>query len=72
VPVVLGGGTLQFGPAVLLDAVRAGLAERVPGAIPLVLDVRPVTGPVLEALQILGAGPAAADAVREALRIDRR
>ena len=72
VPVVLGGGTLQHGPAVLLDAVCAGLAERVPGARPLVLEVRPVAGPVLEALQVLGAGPAAASAVRDALRIDRR
>jgi len=69
VPVVLGGGTLQYGPPVLLSAIAAGLAERSPGASPHVLDVRPVAGPVLEALELTGAGPDAAARVRGALRL---
>jgi N-acetylglucosamine kinase-like BadF-type ATPase len=72
VPVVLGGGTLQCGPPVLLDAIVAGLAEGAPGAVALVLDVRPVAGPVLEALELAGAGRAASATARSALRVDRR
>jgi N-acetylglucosamine kinase-like BadF-type ATPase len=71
VPVVLGGGTLQHGPPVLLDAIRAGLAERAAGAQARVLDVRPVAGPVLEALELAGAGEDAAARVRATLRVSR-
>jgi N-acetylglucosamine kinase-like BadF-type ATPase len=72
VPVVLGGGTVQHGPAVLLDAVLGGLAERAPRTVPSLLDVRPVAGPVLEALEAVQAEPGAAAAVRAALRIGDR
>ncbi|HEY6797143.1 MAG TPA: BadF/BadG/BcrA/BcrD ATPase family protein [Kineosporiaceae bacterium] len=69
VPVVLGGSAVQGVPGVLLDAVVAGLARRAPGAEPLVLDVRPVAGSVLEALDLAGAAPDAAACVRAALRL---
>ena len=69
VPVVLGGGTLQHGPSFLLAAISAGLGERAPGAVARVLDVRPVAGPVLEALELVGAGADAAARVRVALHL---
>ena len=71
VPVVLGGGTVQHGPPVLLDAIRAGLAARAPGCRPAVLDVRPVAGPVLEALDGAGAAPGAAARIRATLALAR-
>ncbi|WP_345718415.1 N-acetylglucosamine kinase [Angustibacter luteus] len=56
VPVVLGGGTLQHGPTLLLDHITAQLAHQVPRALPRVLDVPPVAGALLSALATAGAG----------------
>ncbi|GAA4623514.1 BadF/BadG/BcrA/BcrD ATPase family protein [Actinoallomurus vinaceus] len=49
-PVVLGGGTLQNGQALLHDHIRRRLHEDAPLARPHVLDVPPVAGAVREAL----------------------
>ncbi|WP_426563755.1 N-acetylglucosamine kinase [Angustibacter sp. McL0619] len=57
VPVVLGGGTLQHGPALLLDRITDQLARQVPRARPRVLDVPPVAGALLSALASCGAAP---------------
>jgi N-acetylglucosamine kinase-like BadF-type ATPase len=56
-PVVLAGGTLQFGPDLLIDAIRERLARVFPLAQPRVLDVRPVAGAVLAALDLVGHTP---------------
>jgi N-acetylglucosamine kinase-like BadF-type ATPase len=58
-PVVLGGGVLQSQPAVLMQAIRDGLAAHAPLAEPAVLDVPPVTGALLDALRAAGADAAA-------------
>ena len=54
VPVVLAGGTLQLGPALLVEAIRTRLGELLPKAQPRVLDVRPVAGAVLAAMDVAG------------------
>jgi N-acetylglucosamine kinase-like BadF-type ATPase len=69
VPVVLGGGTLQHGPSLLIDAIDRRLADRVPLARTRVLDVPPVTGAVLHALALAGAGAAARSRVRDGFRL---
>jgi len=69
-PVILGGGTLQYGPELLHQRIRAELAAVAPLAQPRVLDIRPVAGPVLEALEIAGWLTAvAATRVRDGLTI---
>ena len=72
-PVILGGGTLQHGPKLLLDRIVSGIRERCPRARLHVLEVPPVAGAVLEALTLLGAGPAAQQRARDQLQpsIDR-
>jgi N-acetylglucosamine kinase-like BadF-type ATPase len=66
-PVVLGGGTLQNGHALLQDHIRARLAERAPLARPRVLDVPPVAGAVAEAMAEAGASEAARRRLRAAI-----
>lgn len=67
-PVILGGGTLQHGPEMLLSRILGGVREHAPLALLHVLDVPPVAGAVLEAMSLLGAGAAAQQQAREALR----
>ena len=69
VPVVLGGGTLQHGPAMLVDGIDARLADRAPRATTRVLDVPPVTGAVLHALALAGAGPEARHRLLDGFRL---
>jgi N-acetylglucosamine kinase-like BadF-type ATPase len=69
-PVVLAGGTLQFGPALLIDAIR-DLAAVCPLALPRVLDVRPVAGAVLAALDLAGHTPQAEASIRATLSAHR-
>ena len=64
VPIVLGGGTLQLGPAMLIDRINDGLAELAPKAYTQVLDVPPVAGAVLHAMAAVGADPAARERAR--------
>jgi N-acetylglucosamine kinase-like BadF-type ATPase len=66
-PVVLAGGTLQFGPELLIDAIRERLAAAFPLAQPRVLDVRPVAGAVLAALDLVGHDGHAEARIRAAL-----
>jgi N-acetylglucosamine kinase-like BadF-type ATPase len=66
-PVVLAGGTLQFGPDLLIDAIRERLAAVLPLAQPRVLDVRPVAGAVLAALDLVGHDPGAEERIRATL-----
>jgi N-acetylglucosamine kinase-like BadF-type ATPase len=66
-PVVLAGGTLQFGPALLIDAIGERLAAVFPLASPRVLDVRPVAGAVLAALDLVGHDAQAEARIRASL-----
>jgi N-acetylglucosamine kinase-like BadF-type ATPase len=66
-PVVLGGGTLQNGQALLHDHIRARLADQAPLAEPRVLDVQPVAGAVVEALMEAGATESAQRRARHAI-----
>jgi len=68
-PVVLGGGTLQHGPAMLVDGINARLAVRAPYARTRILDVPPVTGAVLHALSLAGADSVARETVRDSFRL---
>jgi hypothetical protein len=70
-PVVLAGGTLQFGPSLLIDAIRDRLAAVFPLALPRVLDVRPVAGALLAALDAAGHTPEAEASIRAALGAHR-
>jgi N-acetylglucosamine kinase-like BadF-type ATPase len=67
VQVVLGGGTLQTGDAVLHDRVTAGITAVAPRATVAVLDVPPVFGAVVAALTAAGAPPAAVRRARREL-----
>lgn len=67
-PVVLGGGTLQTPNVVLHDRIAAGLQRSAPRARPVMLDVAPVAGTVMDALELAGAGRAALRRAREQLR----
>lgn len=69
--VVLGGGTLQSGNRVLLDDISRRLTDRAPRTRLRVLEVPPVTGPLIEALTQAGAGPDAVDRARAGLKSDR-
>jgi N-acetylglucosamine kinase-like BadF-type ATPase len=66
-PVVLGGGTLQNGQALLYDHIRTRLADKAPLAQTRVLDVQPVAGAVAEALIEAGATESAQRRVRHAI-----
>lgn len=67
--VVLGGGVLHPAHAVLMEHVRAEVGDVVPGASVRVLDVAPVAGAVVSALERVGAAPAAATRARAALAL---
>jgi N-acetylglucosamine kinase-like BadF-type ATPase len=69
VPVVLGGGVLQSGHALLLAGVRSRLAASAPHAVPSLLDVAPVAGALDEALDWAGADGAARARARASLRV---
>lgn len=64
VPVLLGGGVLAAGHALLDDRVTRLLAERAPRAVPRVVRARPVLGAALLGLDTLGASVAAHDRAR--------
>lgn len=66
-PVVLAGGTLQFGPDFLLAAIRDRIARAFPLAQTRVLDVRPVAGAVLSGLDLISHDDAAEERIRAAL-----
>ncbi|HYF72511.1 MAG TPA: ATPase, partial [Nocardioides sp.] len=65
VDVVLGGGILTGGHALLLDAVRDGLGAAAPQAVPVVVTAPPVLGAALLGLDRVGAPPAAHQRLRE-------
>ena len=64
VPVVLAGSVLRHSPEVVLERIRAGVAEIAPRASVTVLDTAPVMGSMLLALDRLREDRAA-DASRE-------
>jgi N-acetylglucosamine kinase-like BadF-type ATPase len=66
--VVLGGSALQAGNRVLLDHIAAGVAAGAPRARLRVLDVPPVAGALVAALELAGAGRDAVGRARTALR----
>jgi len=68
VEVVLGGGVLTAGHRLLLDAVDAGLARRVPKARARVVTAPPVVGAALLGLDRIGAPPDAQARLRGAFR----
>ena len=72
VTVVLGGGVLTGGHAVLMDRVVRLLGEAAPLAMPRVVDVPPVVGAALLGLDHTSAGPGAQGRLREAFapRVD--
>jgi N-acetylglucosamine kinase-like BadF-type ATPase len=61
IDVVLGGGVLTAGHALLMDAITAGLAERAPKAAVRVVTAPPILGAALLGLERIGA-PATAQA----------
>ncbi|WP_244632519.1 BadF/BadG/BcrA/BcrD ATPase family protein [Microbacterium sp. Se63.02b] len=63
VPVVFGGGVARGRNPLLLDTIRAGLAEHAPAARLQIVDAPPVLG---AALLVLGAAGAAAPALERA------
>lgn len=65
VDVVLGGGTLQARNPLLLRRVEAGLAGLAPRATLHVLDVPPVVGPLVSALELAGSDAAAQHRARD-------
>jgi N-acetylglucosamine kinase-like BadF-type ATPase len=67
VEVVLGGGTLQTGDAVLHERVTAGITAVARRAQVRVLDVPPVFGAVAEAWTRIGAADTALSRIRRAL-----
>lgn len=66
VPVVLGGGVIRSGDELLLERVRAWIAEVAPAARPEIYDGPPVVGAALLALDRVGASRA----VRARARIE--
>ncbi|MBD0674644.1 N-acetylglucosamine kinase [Streptomyces sp. CBMA156] len=70
-PVVLGGGVLASRQPLLLDNVRARLAEAAPLAEPRVVVAPPVLGAALLGLDHLAVGTQAQDRLREAYETDR-
>ncbi|HYU84524.1 MAG TPA: ATPase, partial [Kribbellaceae bacterium] len=63
-----GGGVLTAGHRLLLDAIDAGLARRVPKARARVVTAPPVVGAALLGLDRIGAAPDAQTRLREAFR----
>jgi len=68
VEVVLGGAALQSGNLVLRSWIEERVAAVAPGASVRVLDVPPVAGALVSALELAGAEPAAVAQARDALR----
>jgi N-acetylglucosamine kinase-like BadF-type ATPase len=66
VEVVLGGGVLTAGHALLLDAIASGLAAAAPQAVPVVVSAPPVLGAALLGLDQVEAEPGAHARLREA------
>ncbi len=66
--VVLGGGVLRARHPLLVPPVVAGIRALAPKATVTVADAPPIMGAALHALDALGAGAAAHDALREQLR----
>jgi N-acetylglucosamine kinase-like BadF-type ATPase len=66
IDVVLGGGVLTAGHALLMDAITSGLAERAPKAAPRVVTAPPILGAALLGLDRIGAPPAAQERLRAA------
>jgi len=64
VEVVLGGGVLTAGHALLLDAIASGLAAAAPQAVPVVVSAPPVLGAALLGLDQVDAEPGAHDRLR--------
>jgi N-acetylglucosamine kinase-like BadF-type ATPase len=69
--VVLGGGTLQAGNAILLSRIRSQLSNAAPGVALRVLDVAPVVGALAGALELAGASAAAQARARAAMTFRR-
>ena len=67
VDIVLGGGVLTAGHALLLDAIDAGLAERAPKANARVVGAPPVVGAALLGLDRIGASGAAQARLRSSV-----
>jgi N-acetylglucosamine kinase-like BadF-type ATPase len=65
--VVLGGGMMQSGNAILLDRITAQLTQAAPGVDVRVLDVVPVAGALAGALELAGASAEAQTLARESL-----
>lgn len=68
VDVILGGGVLTAGHALLLDAIYTGLARRAPKAQPRVVTAPPVVGAALLGLDRIGATAEAAARLRGAFQ----
>ncbi|MDQ1288543.1 MAG: hypothetical protein QG622_2108 [Actinomycetota bacterium] len=66
-PVVLGGGTMQNAPAILLDRLRDGVTRWAPSAGVRVLGLPPVAGALDRSLVRHGAGPAERRRARDEL-----
>jgi N-acetylglucosamine kinase-like BadF-type ATPase len=66
IDVVLGGGVLTGGHAILLDAITSGLAERAPKAAVRVVAAPPILGAALLGLDRLGAPAGAQERLRAA------
>jgi hypothetical protein len=71
VDIVLGGGVLQAAQAVLMTRVAAGIASAAPAGRLLVLDVAPVAGALVSALEIAGAGAVERVRARSAFQLVR-
>ena len=68
--VVLGGGVLRSRHPLLVPPVIAGIRAVAPKASITVVDAPPILGAALHALDALGAGPTARDAIRRRLSAD--
>ncbi len=68
VDVILGGGVLTAGHAMLLDQIDAGLAQRAPKAISRVVTAPPVVGAAMLGLDRIEAAPEAAIRLLEGFR----
>ncbi|MEO6511242.1 MAG: BadF/BadG/BcrA/BcrD ATPase family protein [Nocardioides sp.] len=66
IDVVLGGGVLTAGHALLMDAITSGLAEQAPKAAVRVVAEPPILGAALLGLDRIGAPRAAQDRLRAA------
>lgn len=72
VPVLFGGGVARGRDPLLLDGIRAGLAEHAPRACLHIVDAPPVLGAALLVLDAAGAEAAAGERARAELSSDLR